>query len=161
MKTLLILRHAKAERDARGGDIDRRLTLRGKRDAAAIGAVMKSIALRPDQVITSTAKRAAQTAKRVARATGASSPRPLPALYEADRESLLQLVANLSDDVACVLIVGHNPALEDLTNALVSESARVEHLPTAGLAHLEFGVSRWGDVRPGTAQLRGVHVGHG
>lgn len=158
MKTLLILRHAKAERGTRGGDVDRRLTPRGKRDAAALAAVMKSLALRPDQVLTSSAKRAEQTAERVAAAT---SPQPLPALYEADLESLLQVVRDLSDEVACVLIVGHNPALEELTNALLPADAQVEHLPTAGLAHLQFEVSRWADVRPGAAQLRGMHVGRG
>jgi phosphohistidine phosphatase SixA len=59
------------------------------------------------------------------------------------------------------MIVGHNPLLEELANALLPTGSQLEHLATAGLAHLDFEVARWSDVRAGAGHLAGTYVGRG
>jgi len=161
MKTLLILRHAKATRDAPNGDFARPLTARGRRDAAAVAAALKSSGPPVDEIITSPARRAAETADAVASAIGAGAPVPSAALYEADVTGLLSLVQGLPDDVTSAMIVGHNPLLEELARTLLPTDSQVEHLATAGLLRLDFDITRWSDVRDGAAHLSGTYVGRG
>jgi phosphohistidine phosphatase len=159
MKTLLILRHAKAQPDAPDGDHARRLTPRGERDAAAAGAIVASLIDRPDAIVTSDAARALQTAEIVAEIVGFAEPLTVePAVYGADDLALLRLVQNLPDAAERVLLVGHNPGFEELATALARPGAAVD-LKTAGLAHVEFDVARWKAVREGMGRLRGVYVG--
>jgi phosphohistidine phosphatase len=161
MKTLLILRHAKATRDAPHGDFARPLTARGRRDAAAVAAALKSSGPPVDEIITSPATRAAETADVVARAIGADAPVSSAALYEANVTDLVGLVQSLPDEVTSAMIVGHNPLLEDLANTLLPTDSQLEHLATAGLVHLDFDVTRWSDVRDGAGHLAGTYVGRG
>jgi phosphohistidine phosphatase len=159
MKTLLVLRHAKAAGDAPKGDKDRALTKRGERDAALIAQQLSDIAARPDAVVTSDARRARQTAAIVAAAIGFAPPLTIePALYAAGVDTLLQIVRELPDTAGCVLLVGHNPGFEQLSAALSGDGSPAAHLPTAGLAPLEFDVARWSDVRPRTGRLRGIYT---
>jgi len=161
MKTLLILRHAKATRDAPQGDFARPLTARGRRDAAAVAATLASSGPPIDEIITSPARRAAETAEAVASAIGADAPVPSAALYEADVTDLVRLVQSLPDEVTRAMIVGHNPLLEDLANTLLPTGSQLDHLATAGLAHLDFYVARWSDVRAGSGHLTATHIGRG
>ena len=157
MKTLLILRHAKAQPDDPNGDWAREQTGRGRRNAAAIGAELLALVGRPDAIVTSDAARARQTAELVAEATGFDTPLTLePDVYGADLATLIRIVRGLPDEAGCVVLVGHNPGLEELTAALTNSDAAAVHLPTAGLAHLEFAVARWDEVRPGRGRLLGL-----
>ena len=156
MKTLLILRHAKAQPDAPAGDHARELTARGLRDAAAIGDHLHDLIGRPDAIVTSDARRARQTAELVAEATDFTDPVTLePRLYAADLDGLLPVVHGLPDEAASVVLVGHNPSLEALVAALVETEDAVV-LPTAGLAHIEFDTARWSEIRPGSGRWRGL-----
>src|SRR5262245_11284856 len=141
MKTLLILRHAKAQPDAPAGDRARELTGRGRRNATAMGAKIEALVGRPDAIVTSDATRARQTAELAATACGFEAPLTVePRIYGSDLDSLLQVVHDLPNQTGSVVLVGHNPGLEELTAALVGPDGTVT-LPTAGLAHLEFEVS--------------------
>jgi phosphohistidine phosphatase len=156
MKTLLILRHAKAQPDAPAGDRARELTGRGRRNAAVVGAQIRTLVGRPDAIVTSDATRAHQTAALVAPECGFEAPLTLePRIYGADPNTLLQVVRALPDEAGSVVLVGHNPGLEGLTAALAGPAGAV-HLPTAGLAHLAFEVTGWEEVRPGSARWRGL-----
>ena len=161
MKTLLILRHAKATRDAPHGDFARPLTGRGRRDAAAVAAVLKSSGPPVDEIITSPARRAAETAEAVASAIGAGAPVASAALYDAEVADLVSLVQSLPDEVTSAMIVGHNPLLEELVDALLPTGSQLEHLATAGLLHLDFDVASWSDIRGGSGHLSGTYVGRG
>ena len=157
MKTLLILRHAKAQPDAPNGDRVRELTSRGRRNAAAIGAHLHALVGRPDAIVTSDAVRARQTAELAAEAVGFVAPLTLePDVYGADVATLIQIVRGLPDEASCVVLVGHNPGLEELTAALADSDAAAAHLPTAGLVHLEFAVARWDEVRRGSGRWLGL-----
>src|SRR5689334_8757368 len=123
MKTLLLLRHAKAEAEAPKGDHDRALTGRGERDAAGIGRQIRTLVGCPDAVVTSDARRAKQTAKIVAAAVG--FPGKIAAkgkIYEASPETLLEVVRKLPEKARCVLLVGHNPGFERLAGLLAGEA---------------------------------------
>jgi phosphohistidine phosphatase len=153
VKTLLLLRHAKAEAEAARGDKGRALTARGCRDAATIGWYLRARAARPDRIVTSRARRARQTAAIVGAAAEFRGPvHAKRGLYYATPAALLRRVRRLPEKAACVLLVGHNPDLEELAALLVGPGGAVPALPTAGLLRLDFNVPRWRDIRPGDAR---------
>jgi hypothetical protein len=71
-----------------------------------------------------------------------------PAVYAADTETLLRVVRRFPDAAGTMLLVGHNPGMEDLAALLAGEGSAIGLLPTAGLVHLELEADRWADVRP-------------
>lgn len=155
MKTLLILRHAKAEDHSAEGDKGRALTGRGERDAASIGKQIKAQFGYPDLIVTSEAKRAQQTAGIVAQEVGYTSEiTTRSTLYNASLHRLLDTVQALPDGADRVLLVGHNPGLEQLAGDLDAEALAPQPLATAGLVRLQFDTARWKDVRPHTGQGR-------
>jgi phosphohistidine phosphatase len=159
MKTVLVLRHGKAQQDAPDGDRKRALTERGRRDAATMGKKIRELVGNVDAVVSSDAKRANQTAKIAAEAAGfAGDIVNEPGIYGADVDTLISVVRELPDEVASVVLVGHNPGFEDLVDAMATVGTEQARLPTAGLAHLEFSATRWRDARPGTGRLVGLHT---
>jgi phosphohistidine phosphatase len=149
MKTLLLLRHAKSSwKDDSQSDFDRPLSERGKRDAPAVGHVLREQQLRPDIVLCSSAKRAKKTAMKALEASGFDVEiRLLEELYLAPASFYLQEVAKLPEHFSRVLCVGHNPGLEELFTQL---TGRHDPLPTAALAHFELSVDHWRDINSET-----------
>ena len=157
MKTLIVMRHGKAEESAVGGDKKRALKGRGRREAEAMGGLIGELA-RPDLVVSSDAVRARQTAEIASEAFGYDSAIEFePEIYGAGLDTLIEVVRHLRNKARSVLLVGHNPGFEDLSWALAAEGEPPVSLPTAGFAHLEFDVTRWRDVKPGKGRLVGVH----
>jgi phosphohistidine phosphatase len=162
MKSLLLLRHAKTQPDAPAGDHARHLTKRGERDARTIAEHIRVTTGAPEAIATSDARRAVQTAEIVAPIIGFISPLTVePRIYAADLDTLLDVVRELPDTADRVILVGHNPGFEELTAALVGADQDEIRLPTSGLAHLAFEVSRWADVGEGTGTLRELTSGRG
>ncbi|MEO8285888.1 MAG: histidine phosphatase family protein [Chloroflexota bacterium] len=159
MRTLLILRHGKAQTGAPNGDKARVLVDRGERESEAMGQLMRDLNLHIDAVVSSDAARARQTAEIAAKAAGFSGDITLePAIYGAGLDTLLSVVRKLPGNRETVLLVGHNPGFEDLVSALGEEGSEPESLPTAGLAHLAFDrAATWRDVREGTGRLVALH----
>jgi phosphohistidine phosphatase len=161
MRRLLLLRHAKAvAATGRYGDFERDLVERGWRDAARIGAYIAHAGLIPDLLLHSGAARTRQTAEAVLACWGRKvETRVEPALYEASRATVLAIATALPDNSASAMLVGHNPSIGELANALAGDGAEIEMMamaakfPTAGLAVLEFDVTRWRDIAPGSAKL--------
>jgi phosphohistidine phosphatase len=145
MKTLLILRHGKSRWDKRGvADHERGLKPRGRRDAARAGRWLRENELVPDQVLSSTAKRARKTAKRVAKECAFAGETQLHAeLYLSDPTAYLDALRQLPAESRRVLIVGHNPGLEELLQEL---TGKAESLPTAALAQVELPIELWSDL---------------
>lgn len=151
-----MLRHAKSSwRDASLDDRDRPLNKRGKRDAPCMGRFLAAEGLVPERIVASPARRARQTARRVAEACGYKGELTWSdRLYLADPDTILDVLADLPNGPARVLIIGHNPGLEELVEQLIG---RPEFLPTAALAHVEVAVERWADVQNETAgRLLGI-----
>jgi phosphohistidine phosphatase len=123
-----------------------------------MGGKLSHIAGRLDNVLTSDAERALETARIVASGAGYSGQvRVEPDIYSADVDTLLDVVRGINAG-ECVLLVGHNPGLEYLSAALAQEGTQEPTLPTGGLVHLTFEADRWRDVRPHTARLLGVYM---
>ena len=145
MKTLLILRHAKSSwKDASLADHDRPLNKRGKRDAPRMGEFVREQGLAPDRIISSTAKRARNTAKAVAKACCCEDKVELTSeFYHATPGVYLAVLQNVPDDDSRVMVVGHNPGMEALVAHLTGSR---ETMPTAALAHVVLPIEKWAEL---------------
>ncbi len=156
-KELWLLRHGKSERDASIDDFDRPLKKRGKKDAQRVGNWMKTQGLIPDLIISSPALRAIDTAKSVCAAMGfpEADIQQDRRLYAEGYERLKTVLSACPARTKKVLLVGHNPELEDLLSYLVGAAniPDVEKiLATATLARLTM-PKNWSDLRSGCASL--------
>lgn len=151
MKTLLLMRHAKSGWEQSGPDHDRPLNARGERTAPEMGALLRREKVTPDLILSSTALRARSTALAVAEAFDWQPElRLLRDLYAAEPATLLDRVASAPDTCKCLLIVGHNPGMEDL----VSDLAHMRQvMPTAAIARFDFAIEHWSDVAASTGKL--------
>lgn len=161
MKTIYLLRHAKSSWDDPDlADIDRPLSERGRRAAEAMAVYLAEAAIRPHLVLCSSAKRTRSTLKRVAPALGGTAPAVIEeGLYEADADGLLRRLRVLDDGLASVMMIGHNPALEELARRLTGDGEeealrRMDaKFPTGALAVLTADVAAWRDLGPAGARL--------
>ena len=168
MRRLILLRHAKTERDSRSGqDRDRQLDARGRLDAPVIGDYLAKHRLVPDLALVSPAARTRETWQLIA---AVLKPPPaeeiVGALYGADASELLQIVRMASgrsddQDLRSIMLVAHNPGLHELALDLIGKAraadreALQDNLPTSGLAVFAFAAETWHDVsiRHGTLEL--------
>lgn len=151
MKTLLVLRHAKANRESDSeSDHDRTLAKRGVKAAERIGALLLAEKLVPELVLSSTAIRARDTAQIVAREAGVDERLIsfIPQLYLAEPPAYLDALRKLPPDAERVLVVGHNPGMETLVYRLTGET---EHMPTAALAICELTLDDWAELGASTS----------
>lgn len=155
MKKLTLLRHAKSSwDDAVTRDFDRPLNDKGKRAAVAVGTFIKRNDIVFDQVLASPAVRVIETLEHVEQASGLSmEPRWDRKIYLASSVTLLDVIRGASEDADHVLMVGHNPGMEDLIFDLVpddgSSTARDEvevKYPTAALAEISLAIENWADI---------------
>jgi phosphohistidine phosphatase len=159
-RTLVLLRHAKADHPAGVQDEHRPLTARGHADAGAAGAWLARSGLRPDLVICSPAKRTRQTWHGVAVALAGRATPPVryehPA-YDGGPEDLLELVRQIPDDVRTVLLIGHNPSMSMLSNLLdPTAQGDSDGLRTSGLA--VHRAASWTGFDHGVAALAALHT---
>ncbi|MDR3710626.1 MAG: histidine phosphatase family protein [Capsulimonadaceae bacterium] len=132
MKTLLLLRHGKAERYNEDSDRARALADRGVKDSRHMGRLIAHKIGDLDLIVASDAARASQTARLVAEAAGYKSTISFrPEIYAASSRTLLDIVRELPKHDDVVLMVGHNPGMEELADDLAGPSDSA--LPTAGL----------------------------
>ena len=154
MKSLYLLRHAKSSwSNPSVDDFDRSLNTRGRRACGLVEAYMTRQGIVPDLVLCSAARRARETVEGIAGALDASAPVVFDeALYMATAERLLARVHSVGDDVGAMMMVGHNPSLEDFAGVLVGGSDRAagcrmkKKYPTAALAIFTLEAARWRDV---------------
>jgi len=150
MRTLLILRHGKAAPEADGSDRDRPLTHEGKRAADVVGKLLLDEDLAPDRIISSSAVRARDTARRAAAAAKFRGViDEVDELYLAEPEAYIAALKRLAVGAERVLIVGHNPGLEALALILTGEPMS---LPTAGLVVCTLPLASFGAL---SLQVRG------
>ncbi|MEN3748636.1 histidine phosphatase family protein [Sphingomonas sp. HF-S3] len=160
MKTLTLLRHAKSGwDDTVARDFDRPLNPKGHRASQAVGRYMKAIGLTFDHVVASPAVRVTETLGEVEQSYGSElAPDWDQRVYLASVATLLDIVHDLPDAADRVLMVGHNPGLEELVLALIPDHDQLRDdvevkFPTASLAEMRFEVERWADLKPGTGLL--------
>jgi len=149
MKTLLLMRHAKSSwKDDSLDDFDRGLSGRGKKDSPRMGELLKEEGLLPDYLVTSSARRARKTADQVALASGFRGEcRLTEELYLAGPDKILEVICQTPDTCQRLLVIGHNPGLEEF---LERHLGTYTPLATAALAHLEIAIDAWQALLPET-----------
>lgn len=152
MKNLLLLRHAKSSwKDPDLADFERPLNDRGRKAAALLGRYIAQQNLSIDLVISSPAARARQTIELVLRSAKRSVELRFDQLiYEASPTRLLEIISQIEDERKSVLLVGHNPGMEELLALLVGGE---QHMPTGSLARVLLHSKRWDKVPGGKAEL--------
>lgn len=153
MKHLILVRHAKSSwKSTDLQDYDRPLNARGIRDLPALCERLKSFNIQPDQLIYSPAIRTQLTADRIMNhlkiQTVACSA--VPDIYEANVATLLTILQRTTEETTALMLVGHNPGLQELGSVLTAET--VPHFPTSAVLHLELDIARWTDLRTGCAR---------
>jgi phosphohistidine phosphatase len=163
MKQLLLLRHAKAESEPALDDLDRPLSLRGKRDATAMGAVLRRHALIPQLILCSPSLRTRSTLALLAPALGEPAIRIEETLYLASWKEIFDRLTALERGLARVLVIGHNPGLADCAAMMLNGDAdreertrralMVAKFPTCALAVIELPVTAWTALVPKSGTL--------
>jgi phosphohistidine phosphatase len=134
MRTLVLLRHAKSDWSTEQPDAQRPLAERGRRDAPAAGRWLTSNVERIDLVVCSPAIRARQTWDLAGAELHGPPVRFDERVYAASAPDLLALVRALPDDVGTVVLVGHNPGMEDLASALAGQNVPMKTSSVAVLS---------------------------
>lgn len=148
MKRLIVVRHAKATHKPGFADADRPLTTRGRRDATAAGEWLRGQQLMPEMVLCSAARRTRQTWDQLAAALADGHDVDVDydeRLYEADDDDVLDIVGATPDDVQTLMIVGHNPAMQQVASVLTSQPDLA--FPTTAIAVIDLG--GWARLVPG------------
>ena len=159
MHTLYLLRHAKSSwADPTLPDHERPLEPRGRRDAQRIAKHLARHGIEPQLVLCSPAKRTRATLELLRPTLGATSTVRLEAeLYAASADKLLERIRNVPERVDSVMLIGHNPGLQQLALDLASTGAELQQLeakfPTAALATLTLANTTWSQLSKGEALL--------
>jgi len=160
MRRLILLRHAKAEGDAPSGDdFDRALAPRGQREARAVAAKMAALGLHPDVALVSPALRTRQTFEAVDEALPGAQAHFDRSLYNADAGALRQLAQEAGEDAGTVLVVGHNPGVQELAVRLMAEGhAPAAYLARATIAFPPAAMAVFAMDETGRAVAEGLHL---
>jgi phosphohistidine phosphatase len=153
-RQIYLLRHAKSDwGDPDAADHDRTLNKRGRRSAAEVAETISREGIELDLVLVSTARRAVETAE----LAQLDTVRVAPELYDAHAGALHEQLRALPADVTRVLLVGHNPGMENLAAILAeTDEARLrDGMSTATLLALDVDLDKWTDLAPGSARLTG------
>jgi phosphohistidine phosphatase len=155
MKRLYLLRHAKSSwSDPALADSKRPLAPRGRKAAEKMAKELRRREIRPKLVLCSSSQRTQETLELIASSLGEPRVEVEEALYGAGSDALLARVRAVSDSVGAVLVVGHNPALQDLALRLAPDSERlIEKFPTCALAAFELDAESWEELGQTEARL--------
>ncbi|MBW8815031.1 MAG: histidine phosphatase family protein [Caulobacterales bacterium] len=151
MDRLILLRHGKAEAESDSGDdFDRRLAPRGERESAEMGARLAEMGFQPDVVLLSPSARTRGTWAAACAAFPKAAVQLEDHLYNADTGAIWQAIEAAGQDAATVMVVGHNPGLQELTLSLLIEGSAPagllakaqRHFPPAAASVFLFDGSR-------------------
>jgi phosphohistidine phosphatase len=158
MKRLYLLRHAKSSwDDPTLADHDRPLAPRGRRAAKVMAKHLARKGIAPELVLCSPSRRTRETLMRIVPGLGKSANVRIEAeLYAASAAALLEVLHEVPDEVESVMLIGHNPGIQDLALSLAGAGSEIPRLrskfPTAALATLELNRT-WRELAPGSAEL--------
>jgi phosphohistidine phosphatase len=150
MKQLLLIRHAKAEKDTSVKDIDRPLKYIGIQDAAFMAERLKDKGYIPQMIVTSPALRTKTTAEIFADHFLLPDPGINKKIYEASQQALLHVINQLPGQNDFVALVGHNPGIAQILYYLTGEAREVH---TSTVALIEFETDDWASVSRDTGKL--------
>ncbi|GAB3427273.1 SixA phosphatase family protein [Flindersiella endophytica] len=163
-RTLVLLRHGKAESPVATADIDRPLSNRGRGQSLLAGEALRERDLTPQRVVISPSLRTRETWDACAIGLAAADDVKLVVevddrIYANTLDELLDVVNETGDDIDILLVVGHNPSVAGLAGVLDEDGSGPAHrklaegFPTGALAVFELDVP-WAQVRAGSATLK-------
>ena len=146
MKRVYFIRHAKAEGFIEGvSDFERAVKKRGLKDIETIGSYLALQKIKPDVILSSCAMRAEQTALNLAKKLDFDGKKYfLEELYYAPHEELVSILMAQEESCESIFVIGHNPQLNELVNALSSQY--INKIPTMGVVALSFDMDSWSDI---------------
>lgn len=153
-KLLVLIRHAKSSwADPTLSDFERPLNKRGKRDVPVMGKRLKKRGVMPDLFLSSPAKRARKTARKIGKALGMNKGEIVldQTLYHASDHEMLEIIRSTSNTVDTIFIVGHNFTLTDIACDLADID--IDNIPTCGMVGICF-TGRWKDIEYGDGNLQ-------
>lgn len=152
MRRLIVMRHAKAAPATGQGDHGRPLAPRGRAEALEAARRLTSLA-HPDAALVSDSRRTRETFESAAPALPPALPcRFTRAIYGASASAILAEAKQTSDDIGCLLVIGHNPGIGDLARRLAGEGdpqdleSLKEGFPTSCFAFLDLDAPGWADL---------------
>lgn len=153
MKKLFVVRHARAEEKSASGDFKRALLKSGRRDAKAMAKQLKKLAELPEVILTSSAKRAVETAEIFADVFKIKKRKVQPhqALYDSGADAILARLRELPEEIPSAMVVGHVPVLNQLTHSLISNFT--EEIPTSGVVGIDLNIEKWAELKDGVGSL--------
>lgn len=154
MKTLYLIRHAKSSwKQPNLTDHDRPLNKRGKANAPIMGRRIKHKGIVPEMMISSSAKRAYCTAKKIGDEIGYANDHIVLTrdLFHADEDEILEFTRQLNDKHDSVMIFGHNPGFTWFANSLGGLS--IDNIPTCGIVAFQIDINNWAELSWGAGQL--------
>ena len=154
MKKLLLVRHASSDYAELGSkDIDRALNETGIQQAHSMATYVKDKGVCPDLLIVSPAVRTRKTALFFVDSFGIGENKInlVDDVYEAEPETLLEIIRNVSNEIETLMLVGHNPSIALLSSYLSDEV--IEQVPTCGVVDLIFDINDWAAISRGSGEL--------
>ena len=152
MRTLVLLRHAKALPDSGSGDFERGLAPEGVEAATRLGRFLAGAGFAPDLLLTSPARRARQTTDSLCAAAGwAGIPVEERPFYESSPKKVVSVLRELSGSIRTVVIVGHDPTWSALASQLAGGGDL--RLPTGAAAALRLELEDWSDLGKDAGEL--------
>jgi phosphohistidine phosphatase len=156
VKTLHLLRHAKSDwADEKLPDKDRPLAPRGIKAARQLAARLKVKPMAVDLVLCSTARRARETLELIRPALGKADIKLEDGLYGASADKLIARLRRVPKKVGAVLVIGHNPGIEEAAWLLLGPDRAPGHFPTCALASIRFAGADWRSIQEGGGELIG------
>jgi phosphohistidine phosphatase len=148
MKTLFIMRHAKSSWNYPDlSDFDRPLSSHGLKTAPFMGDVMYKNRLQPSLIISSTAKRAKQTAVLVKEVAEIKSKIEFnEKIYEASPATLYYIASGISDEHESAILIGHNPGIEGFIRIITNEK---QSMSSASIVKIKLNIERWNELTDG------------
>jgi phosphohistidine phosphatase len=147
MRTLYLVRHAKSSWDFPNlSDQQRPLNKRGKKDAPKMGKLLKQRNEVPDLMISSPAKRAFSTAKRIAEELGykIKDIEKNETLYMADTDEFYDVICEVPKNVNKLMLFSHNYGITYFANYITETN--IENIPTCGIVRVDFEIDLWEDI---------------
>jgi phosphohistidine phosphatase len=140
-----MIRHAKSSwANPLQSDFERPLNDRGKSDAPLMGKELKKLGITPDLIISSTAKRTRQTAKKIAAEVGYDFDKVKweEKLYHCIPSVFEEVIYEVSPEIKTVFIIAHNPGITEFVNQLSPEFS-IDNMPTCGIVGANFDAREW------------------
>ncbi|MEA3491438.1 MAG: histidine phosphatase family protein [Campylobacterota bacterium] len=153
MKTIYFIRHAKSDwQESGASDFERGLSRRGYKDINIIGSYLKLIDIKPDLILASCSLRTQITADGLAeKIEFRGSKSYLQELYLTAPKVLKETLMMQGDEIDAILVVGHNPQISDLVNALIDE--HILKIPTLGVVAIDFDIDAWSELEEAIGKI--------